>query len=240
LSRLATPNRTRVHARSAHCARRSLFERDRLLAYISVRQALIYYDRHPGGGNYFARRPSGSGTTVTDVSCVATSSLRSLASPLERHLKRRSSFSRRELGAWMFSMQLRRRHCSYLPVHDPVGGIRPHCLDLGAILAGRPACRALDRRRYSRRRRSPLHYPDLADCLSYEVSPSEPRPQVALEVHHDPDEIASRTTRRRCVSRRIAIERTSIGVLFSGVVLVTTTEALRTIAGPRSCRPYLP
>ena len=60
------------------------------------------------------------------------------------------------------------------------------------------------------------------------------RQQVAPEVHQEPDEIASRTIAAAAVAS-IAIGAS--GVLFAGLVLVTTTGALRPRAGPRSGAP---
>jgi len=164
VARLRDSERTRVTPDHAQALGRVLFAMIVLWAYTSFGQLLIYWMSDiPEEVTYFARRTAGSWTTVTYV-IVCGHFVAPFFLLLSRHLKRRSSFLA-AIGTWMFSMHFVDVYWQVLPVHDP-GGIRPHWLDLGAILlVGGLSC-AWIVRRYLTASPLPLHAPELAEGLS--------------------------------------------------------------------------
>lgn len=137
-------------------------------AYISFGQLIVYWMGDiPEEVSFFLRRTTGSWTALTYV-LVFGHFIVPFFALLNRRLKRHPAVLA-VAGGWILAMHFLDVYWQVLPVHDEAG-VRPHWLDLGAILfVGGVSC-ALVVRRYGAAPPLPLHVPELAEGLDYEAA----------------------------------------------------------------------
>jgi hypothetical protein len=137
-------------------------------AYIAYGQLVVYWMGDiPDEVTFYLRRTTGSWTALTYALVVGHFVLPFFAL-LNRRLKRHPDVLV-IAGAWIFAMHYGDVYWQVLPVHDEAG-IRPHWLDLGAVLfVGGLSC-AWVISRYGHASPLPLHVPELADGLDYEAA----------------------------------------------------------------------
>jgi hypothetical protein len=137
-------------------------------AYIAFGQLIVYWIGDiPEEVSFYLRRTTGSWTALTYV-LVLGHFVVPFFVLLNRHLKRHPDVLA-WVGGWVFVMHFLDVYWQVLPVHDRAG-IRPHWLDLGAVLfVGGLSC-AWVVRRYQNASPLPLHVPELTDGLDYEAA----------------------------------------------------------------------
>jgi hypothetical protein len=137
-------------------------------AYVSFGQLLIYWMGDiPDEVSYFARRTEGSWAAVTYV-IVFGHFVVPFFVLLNRRLKRRAralAFA----GGWILAMHFVDVYWQVLPVHD-VAGVRPHWLDLAALLFVGGSSAAWGARAFAGAPSLPANVPELADGLRYEAA----------------------------------------------------------------------
>jgi hypothetical protein len=136
--------------------------------YVSYGQLLIdWIGDIPDDVTYFLRRTTGSWAIVTYTLVAGHFAIPFLAL-LNRRLKRRTTFLA-VAGAWLVVMHYLDVYWQVLPVYD-ASGVRPHWLDLAALLfVGGLSC-AWSIRGYAATPPLPLHVPELAEGLDYEAA----------------------------------------------------------------------
>jgi hypothetical protein len=137
-------------------------------AYMAFSQLLIYWIADiPEEVRYYGLRTTGTWSAVT-YGLVFGHFVVPFFLLLNRRWKRHPSYLA-SIGAWMLLMHFMDVYWLILPVHDRAG-VRPHWLDLAAILFVGGASSAWILRRYMTAPPLPLHAPDLAEGLTYEAS----------------------------------------------------------------------
>jgi hypothetical protein len=160
--------RTNATPDHAQALGRLLFAMIIFWAYMAFSQLLIYWIGDiPEEVRYYGRRTTGTWTAVTYV-LVFGHFVVPFFLLLNRHWKRHPPYLA-SIGAWMLLMHFVDVYWLILPVHDRAG-VRPHWLDLAAILFVGGASSAWILRRYVTAPPLPLHAPDLAEGLTYEAS----------------------------------------------------------------------
>jgi hypothetical protein len=137
-------------------------------AYVSFSQLIVYWMGDiPEEVTFYLRRTEGSWTALTYV-LVFGHFVVPFFALLNRRIKRRPRVLA-AAGAWILLMHFLDVYWQVLPVHDEAG-VRPHWLDLGAVLfVGGLSC-ALVVRRYGAAPALPLHVPELVEGLDYEAA----------------------------------------------------------------------
>jgi hypothetical protein len=152
----------------AYAVGRLLFAMVIFWAYMAFSQLLIYWIADlPDEVTFYARRSAGSWMAVAWVLVVGHFALPFLVL-LSRPLKRRSG-ALAWAGAWLLLMHFVDLYWLILPLADPAG-IRPHWLDLAALLFFGGTSVAWAAQAYGRRPELPRHVPELASGLDYEAS----------------------------------------------------------------------
>jgi hypothetical protein len=168
LSRVRRVPRTHVTEEHAHALGRLLFAMVVFWAYMAFSQLLIYWIGDiPHEVTFYIRRTTGSWSAVT---CLLV--FGHLVVPffllLGRRAKRRPDLLA-SVGAFMLVMHFVDVYWLVMPAHD-TAGVRPHWLDLGAVLfIGGLSC-AWIVHRYFTAAPIPLHAPELAEGLDYEAA----------------------------------------------------------------------
>jgi hypothetical protein len=137
-------------------------------AYMAFSQLLIYWIGDiPEEVRYYGLRTTGTWSAVTTVLVVGHFVVPFFLL-LNRHWKRHPRYLA-IVGAWMLLMHFVDVYWLILPVHDRAG-VRPHWLDLAALLFVAGLSCAAILRRYRTAPPLPLNAPDLAEGLTYEAS----------------------------------------------------------------------
>jgi len=158
----------RVTPDHAQALGRVLFAMIIFWAYMAFSQLLIYWIGNiPDEVVYYARRTQGTWDAIT-ILLVFGHFIVPFFALLNRHWKRHLGYLA-SVGAWMLMMHFVDVYWLVLPVHDP-SGVRPHWLDLAAILFVGGLSSAWILRRYLTAPPLPLHVPELAEGLNYEAS----------------------------------------------------------------------
>jgi hypothetical protein len=159
---------TNATADHAQALGRLLFAMIIFWAYMAFSQLLIYWISDiPEEIRYYGRRTTGTWSAVTTV-LVFGHFVVPFFLLLNRHWKRHPSYLA-SVGAWVLLMHFVDVTWLILPVHDRAG-VRPHWLDLAAMMFVGGASSAWILRRYVTAPPLPLHAPDLAEGLTYEAS----------------------------------------------------------------------
>jgi hypothetical protein len=137
-------------------------------AYMAFSQLLIYWIANiPEEVRYYGLRTTGTWDAITYL-LVFGHFIVPFFALLNRHWKRDLGYLA-IVGAWMLMMHFVDVYWQVFPVHDP-RGVRPHWLDVAALLfVGGLSC-AWILRRYLTAPPLPLHAPELAKGLDYEAS----------------------------------------------------------------------
>jgi hypothetical protein len=137
-------------------------------AYMAFSQLLIdWIGDIPGEVAFYRLRTTGSWSAIAGL-LVCGHFVAPFFALLNRHWKRHPDYLA-AVAAWMLAMHFVDVYWLVLPVHDRAG-MRPHWLDLGAILfVGGVSC-AWITRRYFDAPPLPLHDPGLAKGLDYEAA----------------------------------------------------------------------
>jgi hypothetical protein len=137
-------------------------------AYIAFGQLVVYWIADiPEEVSFYVHRVTGSWAVLTYFLVFGHFVLPFFVL-LNRHLKRHPDVLA-WVGAWVFAMHFLDVYWQVLPVHD-ASGVRPHWLDLGAVLfVGGLSC-AWVVWRYRKASPLPLHVPELTDGLDYEAA----------------------------------------------------------------------
>jgi hypothetical protein len=151
-----------------HAVGRLLFAMVIFWAYMAFSQLLIYWIADlPDEATFYLLRSTGSWMAVAWLLVVGH-----FAAPflvlLSRPFKRRSD-ALAWAGAWLLLMHFVDLYWLILPLADPAG-IRPHWLDLAALLFVGGTSIAWVATAYGRRPELPRHVPELASGLDYEAS----------------------------------------------------------------------
>jgi hypothetical protein len=168
LSRLRAGSSSPVTPDHAQALGRLLFAMIAFWAYMAFSQLLIYWIGDiPKEITFYGRRTAGSWTAVTYV-LVCGNFVVPFFALLNRHWKRHADYLS-TVAAWVLVMHFVDIYWLVLPVCDTTG-VRPHWLDLGAILfVGGLSC-AWIARRYFSAPPLPLHDPEMAEGLGYEAA----------------------------------------------------------------------
>jgi hypothetical protein len=167
-SRLLSTPRLRVTPDHAHALGRVLFAMVCFWAYMAFSQLLIQWIGNlPDEVGFYLRRWRGSWTAVTILLGVGH-----FVAPffllLNRRLKRRTEYVA-SLGAWMVLMHFVDVYWLVMPARESAG-VRPHWLDLAAILFVGGLSSAWIVQRYLAAAPLPKYAPELAGGLNYEAS----------------------------------------------------------------------
>jgi hypothetical protein len=147
---------------------RLLFAMTIFWAYVSFGQLIVYWMGDvPDEVSFFLRRTTGSWTVVT-YGLVFGHFVLPFFVLLNRRLKRRMGLLRLA-GGWILAMHFVDVYWQVLPVHD-AEGVRPHWLDLAALLFVAGAASAWVARAYRAAPPLPANVPELADGLAYEAA----------------------------------------------------------------------
>ncbi len=137
-------------------------------AYMAFSQLLIYWIGDiPEEVRYYGLRTTRTWSGVT-YALVFGHFVVPFFLLLNRHWKRHPAYLA-SIGTWMLVMHYLDVYWQILPVHDRAG-VRPHWLDLAAVLFVGGASCAWILRRYLTAPPLPLHAPELAEGLNYEAS----------------------------------------------------------------------
>lgn len=137
-------------------------------AYMAFSQLLIYWIADiPEEVSYYARRTTGTWTDVTYL-LVCGMFVAPFFALLNRRLKRRTNYLA-SVATFVFVMHFVDVYWMVLPTHD-AAGVRPHWLDLGALLFMGGLSSAWILRSYLRVPPLPGHVPGLAEGLGYEAA----------------------------------------------------------------------
>jgi hypothetical protein len=168
LSRLRAAPRMRVTAEHAQAMGRVLFAMVIFWAYMAFSQLLIYWIADiPREVAFYARRVEGSWSAIVYL-LVFGHFIIPFFLLLNRRLKRDTAYLA-AIGAWMFIMHFVDVYWLIMPVQSSVG-VRPHWLDLAAILfVGGLSC-AWILHRYFTAAPIPLHDPNLKKGFEYEAA----------------------------------------------------------------------
>ncbi len=168
LSRLRQVPQLRVTGDHAQAIGRLLFAMIIFWAYMAFSQLLIYWIANiPKETAFFALRTTGSWNAITYL-LVFGHFIVPFFGLLNRKWKRHVDYVA-SVGTWALFMHFVDMYWLVMPVNDRYG-VRPHWLDLGAILfVGGLSC-AWIVHRYFTAAAIPRHVPELAEGLNYEAA----------------------------------------------------------------------
>jgi hypothetical protein len=168
LSRARREVAARVTPDHAQAIGRVLFAMIIFWAYMAFSQLLIYWIGDvPEEVRYYGARTTGSWTAITAL-LIFGHFFAPFLLLLNRRMKRSPEFLR-SVGNWMLAMHFVDVYWLVMPSYDR-SGVRPHWLDLAAILfVGGLSC-AWIAHRYFGAAPIPRHVPELAEGLHYEAA----------------------------------------------------------------------